>query len=158
MTRPAALAGLALAGAAMLAIPASASGQQTDTILPGYWEYRSKVSYGVSSSSVENRCVKPADVEKFFSGPSNRHYKCTYPTRRVGNGKAEFDGVCVDKRGRKAFVTASGTYSPKYFQLNARIKTSIIGLPITPTGSIEARWLKADCPPEPPKKPKKKKS
>ncbi len=150
MIRPAAL----LALAALLAIPAAASGQTSSSILPGYWEYRSRVSFGISSTSIENRCVKPADIEKFFSGPSNRHYKCTYPTRRVGDGKAEFDGICVDKRGRKAFVTASGTYSPKAFALNAKIKTSIIGINLTPTGSIEARWLKADCPPPPPKKPK----
>jgi hypothetical protein len=152
MIRPAAI----LAVAALLAIPAAASSQASEgPILPGYWAYNSRVSFGVSSSSVENRCVKPADIEKFFSGPSNRHYKCTYPTRKVGDGKANFDGVCVDKRGRKAFVTAWGTYSPKHFKLDARIKTSIIGLPITPTGTIEATWLKADCPPPPPKKPKK---
>lgn len=157
MKRPAALLATAACGAAMLAIPASASGQAGDTILPGYWRYESTVSYGLSSKSVENRCVKPAEIAKFFSGPSNRHYKCTYPTRRVANGKAVFDGVCVDKRGRKAYVTASGTYSPKAFQLTAKIKTSIIGVPLTPTGTIKATWLKADCPPEPPKKPKKKK-
>jgi hypothetical protein len=152
MIRPAAI----VAVAALLAIPAAASSQASDTILTGYWSYNSKVSFGVSSSSVENRCVKPADVEKFFNGPSNRHYKCTYPTRKVGNGKAEFVGTCIDKRGRKAFVSASGVYSPKHFKLDAKIKTSIIGVPLTPTGTIEATWLKADCPPEPPKKPKKK--
>jgi hypothetical protein len=150
MIRPAAI----IAAVALLAIPAVASSQATDTILPGYWEYRSKVSYGVSSNSVEKKCVLPKDVEKFFSGPSNRHYKCTYPTRNVANGKAEFQGTCVDKRGRKAFVTASGTYSPKHFTLNAKIKTSIIGLPITPTGSIDATWIGPTCPPKPPKKSK----
>ncbi|MDB5468580.1 MAG: hypothetical protein JWR84_140 [Caulobacter sp.] len=150
MIRPAAI----IATVALLAIPAVASSQATNTILPGYWEYRSKVSYGVSSSSVEKKCVEPKDIDKFFSGPSNRHYKCTYPTRNVANGKAEFQGTCVDKRGRTAQVTASGTYSPKHFTLNARIKTSIIGVPITPTGSIDATWIGQTCPPKPPKKAK----
>ena len=148
LIRPAAI----MATVALLAIPAVASSQAKDTILPGYWEYRSKVSYGVSSTSVEKKCVEPKDVEKFFNGPSNRHYKCTYPTRNVGNGQAQFQGTCVDKRGRKAFVTADGTYSPKHFTLTAKIKTSIIGLPVTPTGSIDATWIGPTCPPKPPKK------
>lgn len=138
----AALGGAVTAGA-VLAQPAAS---QTDTILPGYWEYTNKIQFLVSNSSVEKRCVKPADIEKFFSGPSNRHYKCVYPTRVVGDGKAKFEGVCTDKRGRKAYVTAQGTYSPKAFTLNAKIKTSIIGLPVTPTGSISARYLGPTCP------------
>lgn len=150
MIRPAAI----LASLLLLALPTIASSQANDTILPGYWEYRSKVSLGVSSTSVEKKCVEPKDIEKFFSGPSNRHYKCTYPLRKVGNGRAEFKGTCVDKRGRTAEVTASGVYSPKHFTLDARIKTSIIGLPITPTGSIEATWIGPTCPPKPAKKSK----
>lgn len=150
MIRPAAV----ITAVALLTVPTIASSQAKDTILPGYWEYRSKVSLGISSTSVEKRCVEPKEIEKFFNGPSNRHYKCTYPVRNVGNGKAEFKGTCVDKKGRTADVTASGTYSPKHFNLNARIKTSIIGLPITPTGSIEATWIGETCPPKPPKKAK----
>ncbi|NBB17252.1 DUF3617 family protein [Caulobacter sp. SLTY] len=151
MIRPAAL----LACVALLAVPTVASSQANDTILPGYWEYNSKVSFGLSSTSVEKKCVEPKDIEKFFSGPSNRHYKCVYPVRTVANGKANFQGTCTDKRGRKAYVTASGTYSPKRFTLNAKIKTSIIGMNITPTGTIDARYLGPTCPPKPPKKPKK---
>jgi hypothetical protein len=150
MIRPAAT----VAAIALLTVPAVAASQANNTILPGYWEYRSKVSLGVSSKSVEKKCVEPKDIEKFFSGPSNRHYKCTYPVRNVANGKAEFKGTCVDKRGRTADVTASGTYSPKHFTLQARIKTSIIGVPISPTGSIDATWIGPTCPPKPAKKAK----
>ncbi|HYE47076.1 MAG TPA: DUF3617 family protein [Caulobacter sp.] len=151
MIRPAAL----IACVALLAIPAVASSQASSPILPGYWEYNSKVSFGLSSTSIEKKCVEPKDIDKFFSGPSNRHYKCVYPVRNVANGRAEFVGTCTDKRGRKAYVSASGTYSPRAFTLNAKVKTSIIGLNITPTGTIKARYLGPTCPPKPPKKAKK---
>jgi len=138
----AALMGLA----AMLPMQAASAGRDENRILPGYWEYTNRLDFLFTDTKTEKRCVKPADVDKFLSGPSNRHYSCDYPTRVVGDGKASFKGVCRDKRGREARVSAAGTYSPKAFHLDATLGTSIGGLPISPTASVDAKWLAADCP------------
>lgn len=144
---------LALSGAlVLLSLPATARQPNDPTpIRPGYWESTNRVQFFVRSTSTERKCLREEDIEKFFSGPSNRHYRCEYPTRVVANGQARFDGVCTDKRGRKAYVTASGTYTPDSFRLNARIRTSIIGVPITPTGTMEARRIGDTCPPGAPR-------
>ena len=113
MIRPAAI----IAAVALLAIPAVASSQATDTILPGYWEYRSKVSYGVSSNSVKKKCVLPKDIDKFFSGPSNRHYKCTYPTRNVAGGRAsEPDDFEAWLKSRSGTFDTGGMTTDEYME------------------------------------------
>ena len=128
------------------AVPGVTPAKET-TILPGYWLYTNSISLFLTQTSVEHRCVKPDEVDKMLAGPSNRHYKCDYPTRVVGDGKARFEGVCRDKHGREAQVSAVGTYAPKSFHLDAKLTTSIIaGIPLTPTGVIDAKWLSADCP------------
>ncbi len=141
-----------LAAAAFVAFSAIIPGQAApaardeNRILPGYWEYTNRLEFLFTDTKVEKRCVKPEDVDKFLAGPSNRHYKCDYPTRVVGGGKARFEGVCRDKRGREAKVSAVGSYAPKAFHLDATLGTSIGGLPISPTASVDAKWLAADCP------------
>ncbi len=132
---------LALAAplALLLAIPALA--QDTGTVRPGHWEYAYKIA-GLNVST-EYKCLKREEIDKFFSGPSNRHYKCTYPTKVVGNGKALFDGTCKDKRGRTVPMHAEGTYSDTDFTLKLKLKT-IHGLPLS--GTMKAKWIAAACP------------
>ncbi len=137
-----------LAAVAACAAPAVAETPKTQTILPGYWEYTNTVSFLITQTKVERRCVKPAEIDRFFSGPRNHHYTCTYPTRIVGGGRAEFDGTCVDKKGRTVAVTASGTYAPTHFKLNARIKANLGGVPIAPSAVMEARRIGDVCPAE----------
>ncbi|MDO1560092.1 DUF3617 family protein [Brevundimonas sp. 2R-24] len=121
--------------------------QESTPILPGYWESSSRIALGpISDSDTERRCVRAHEIERFFSGPSNRHYTCTYPTREVANGRARFVGQCRDKRGRTVDVSVSGTYTPTTFQLSGNLRTSIGGVPIAPTGSIRARRISAECP------------
>jgi hypothetical protein len=137
--------------AVALAIAGSAGpvfAQEPDTpILPGYWESTNTYNFFGDHTKVEKKCIKPADIEKFFSGPSNRHYKCNYPTRIVGDGKAVFKGQCVDKRGRKVDIQASGTYTLTSYHLDARLRTAIVGLPISATGSSIAKRISETCPP-----------
>ena len=140
------LFGAALALSA-LAVPVASPAREQQTILPGYWLYTNTLSLFFSQTSVEHRCVKPDEVDKMLAGPSNRHYSCEYPTRVVGGGKARFEGVCRDKKGREAQVSAVGTYAPKSFHLDAKLTTNIIaGIPMSPAGTIDAKWLSADCP------------
>lgn len=138
---------LALAGA--LAAPSAAPVAQgrTTTILPGYWESTSRISFGISSSDTERKCVRAQEIDRFFSGPSNRHYTCEYPVRQVANGQARFEGTCVSNgSGRVVQVAVSGTYAPEEFELSGRLRTRIAGLSVAPTGSIRARRLSASCP------------
>lgn len=137
---------LALAGA--LAAPSAAPVAQgrTTTILPGYWESTSRISFGISSSDTDRKCVRAHEIDRFFSGPSNRHYTCDYPVREVANGHARFEGTCRSKSGRVVQVAVSGTYAPEEFELSGRLRTRIAGLSVAPTGSIRAHRLSATCP------------
>ncbi len=137
----------AAVAAPLLGLSAAApNAQETNTILPGYWEYTSQIRFGISSTDTENRCVRASEINRFFSGPSNRHYTCDYPTRVVGNGRMRFEGTCRDRRGRQVGVTAAGTYSPTAFQMEAELDTRVLGISVRPTGTIRARRLSATCP------------
>jgi hypothetical protein len=138
---------LAVAAGGLLAMSGSATAQNTDTILPGYWEHTSSASLVFTTRKTEFRCIRPQDVQKFFNGPSNRLYKCTYPTRVVGNGRARFEGTCISKNGRHVEITAAGTYTPTSFDLSGQLKTKLAGVPIAPTGKISARRIGDTCPP-----------
>ena len=81
---------------------------QDTTIQPGYWEVTNKVSAIVSQTKTERRCITPAEVSKFVMGPSNRHYKCDYPTRVFKDGKISLKGQCATKNGSKAALEATG--------------------------------------------------
>lgn len=138
MTRaPIILAALLVAGPAAAAAP---------LIQPGYWESTNKVLSPIRTSKVERRCITPAEVEKFMSGPSNRHYKCTYPTNVMRDGVIRLKGSCVSKKGRKVQVEGSGTYSPTAFKLTADIATEFLGLDIAGKASTDARRIADVCP------------
>lgn len=140
------LSALAAAG-----IATSAIGADTSTIRPGYWESTNKAQLVFTQTTVEKRCLTPKDVDKFLQGPSNRHYKCTYPYRQVGNGRLSFKGTCVDKRGRRVDVVANGSYSPDHFQITANLSGKLAGVPLSATFSTSARRIGDVCPPPPPK-------
>ena len=111
---------LVLAATVAAAGPAIAA----DTILPGYWESTDRVTAPVARTTTERRCILPADVAKFMEGPSNRHYTCTYPTRRISGGRIELKGQCVSKGGQQIAVEGQGDYTPTSFHLDAQIQTS----------------------------------
>lgn len=134
---------LALGLMAAQATPVAAA---TTTIEPGYWESTNRLLSPIKQTKTERRCITPADVEKFLSGPSNRHYACTYPTRVFANGKIRLKGTCVSKKGRKVAVTGQGAYSPTSFNLTAEIATEFLGLDVAGKASTEARRIGDVCP------------
>ena len=117
-------------------------------ILPGYWESRNKVTSVVTlSNKVERKCVTPKDVEKFMSGPSNRHYACTYPQRRFEDGKVFMTGQCTDKKGRKIGVEVTGTYTPTSYEMTAHLNARLAGIPLSGNATSEANRISDTCPP-----------
>jgi hypothetical protein len=113
----------------------------TTTILPGYWEYSTKI---LGFGPAKKKCLKAEEVEDFLSKPCNRHYTCVYPTKHVGGGKLLLDGYWQNKEGKRAKVHATGTYQPKSFSIRAN-GTAIGGIPFL--ASMDAKWLGAECPP-----------
>ena len=132
-----------LPACALLASPALA---QDTTIQPGYWEVTNKVSAIVSQTKTERRCITPAEVSKFVMGPSNRHYKCDYPTRVFKDGKISLKGQCATKNGSKAALQATGTYSPTTFTMVADISTVYAGLPLSARATTTAKRISDTCP------------
>jgi hypothetical protein len=139
----------------LAAVASTAAAAPATPIQPGYWETTNRVLSPLPSKKVERRCISPADVDKFLSGPSNRHYTCTYPTRRIADGKILLKGTCVSKKGQKVAISGSGTYTYTAFTVTAQIQTDIGGIPIGGRAVSEARRIGDECPPEPPKKNKK---
>jgi hypothetical protein len=133
--------------AVALATAAPAFAAQQQTILPGYWESTNRLLSPIRDTKTERRCITPADVEKFLSGPSNRHYACTYPTKSFEGGKITLKGTCVSKKGRKVAVKGQGAYTPTSFNLTAEIATEFLGLDISGRASTEAHRIADTCPP-----------
>lgn len=129
-----------------IAAPAAAA-SAAPTIQPGYWESTNRLLSPIRQTKTEKRCITPADVEKFMSGPSNRHYACTYPTKVFAGGKIRLKGSCVSKKGRKVAVEGAGSYTPTSFDLTAEIATEFLGLDIAGKASTEARRIADVCPP-----------
>lgn len=131
-----------LAGA--LVLQGSATGAQPSGAEPraGLWEYSYRY-LGLLPVGGEKRCLKDAEIDKFFEGPCNRHHTCTYPTKVFENGKIELRGKWVDKRGREAPVNATGSWTATTVDLsiNGRATT---GLPLV--GSMKGKWVAASCP------------
>jgi hypothetical protein len=138
---------LALILALAAALPASAAPL---AIQPGYWESTNRLLSPIRQKSVEKRCITPADVENFMSGPSNRHYACTYPTKVIADGKIVLKGTCRSKKGRVVAVQGEGDYTPTSFTLRAEIATEFLGLDISGKASTEARRIADTCPPPAP--------
>ncbi|MEG1028548.1 MAG: DUF3617 family protein [Brevundimonas sp.] len=147
MVRLMAVAAPLVAGGALLAAPVSAPHAQAQTqparseVLPGYWEYTTSV-FGVRDT--EQKCVRPSEINRFFGGLSTNRWKCTYPTRQVGDGRARFEGACQDKKGRRVNVRLNGTYQAESFTFNGGAQL-MRGTPYIPA-SITARRLAAQCP------------
>jgi hypothetical protein len=135
------------AAAIVLSGPALA---QEGTIQPGYWDVTNKVTAIISQTKTEKRCITPAEVAKFVMGPSNRHYKCDYPTRVFRDGKISLKGQCATKNGSKADVEATGTYSPTTFTMIADISTTYAGLPLSGRATTDAKRISDTCPPPAP--------
>jgi hypothetical protein len=132
-----------VAGGFMLASPAVAPAQTPaqSEVLPGYWEYTTSA---VGQRDTLQRCVRPSEINRFFGGLSTNKWRCTYPTRVVGNGNARFEGTCQDRKGRRIAVRLNGTYTDTSFSFRGGAQI-VRGTPYIPA-SITARRISAQCP------------
>lgn len=126
-------------GAALYAQQPSAEAKAA--ITTGYWKAETKI-LGLTIDT-DFKCVSPADVDKFFTGPCNKGYTCAYPVRDVANGRARFEGTWTNRHGDVAHIGAEGTYSAKRFELNAH-GTGTNGVPIAAT--LVSTWQGETCP------------
>jgi hypothetical protein len=141
------LACLAVVMGPALALPALAE----TTILPGFWESKNHSELLITQDSVDRKCITPAQVETYLSGPANNHYSCVYDHREVGDGAVHLAGHCVDNSGMKMDVAIAGNYTPESFHLKAQLRTKFATLPIAGSASIDAHRLSAECPAPAPK-------
>ena len=129
-----------LAAAAALAGPAAAQ----NAISPGYWELTNQVISPLPTKKVEKRCIKPDEVAKFMQGPSNHIYKCTYPTREIGNGKIKLAGTCAS-RDTSFPITGEGVFTDDTMRVDARVQVKLAGLTVAGHARTTAKRL-GDCP------------
>lgn len=130
-----------LAGAALLVLCSGSAAAAAETILPGYWESTNSL---LLVSSTSRKCLTADQVQAFISGPSNRHYTCTYVHRRVAGGHVSLKGSCVDRKGRGGEIAITGSYTPTEFHLKGTLVPHGIPLPIP--ASTDARRISAECP------------
>jgi hypothetical protein len=116
----------------------------TSTIEPGFWSYQASTL--ITGAKSGDQCVRPDKIDEFLSGPHNRHYRCTYPTREVADGAATFIGECVSKGGSRYRIALKGHYGPTAFDLSGHVSGDIVGLQISLPIEIKARRVSADCP------------
>jgi len=121
------------------------------TILPGFWESKNHSELLITQDSTDRKCITPAQVETYLSGPANNHYTCVYDHRSVEGGAVKLAGHCVDNNGMKMDVAIAGTYTLESFHLKAQLRTKFASLPIAGSASIDARRLSAECPAPQPK-------
>ena len=118
----------------------------TTTLLPGMWEYSS--SLAGMSGQVERKCLSKAEIDRFLTNPSNRHYDCDYTTRLVGGGRVRLKGVCTNRKHaeQKIGVSLRGTYTPETITLKGTALPQLFGgLTIAVGASVTARRIGADC-------------
>lgn len=135
---------LAVLAATVAAAAAAAPAFAQSTILPGYWESRGSIFF-VDQKPVR-KCITASQVDEYMSGPSNRHYTCTYTHKQISGGKADMVGSCVDHKGRRSEVAIHGAYSPTEFNVRWSFHPRVAGLSIPLSGTMQAHRLSATCP------------
>jgi hypothetical protein len=140
-----ALAAAEPAAAAPPPLPSSVSAPAYP-IDPGYWE--AHTTYLGLFGATDRWCVKPKDIAKFLSGPSNHIYRCTYPINTAGDGKLHFEGSCADKKGDlKIKLTGDGAYTPTTLKMSAWASGAYHGFPVAGGASADATFIADQCPP-----------
>ena len=135
------------ASAAATSTPVSAQGPYP--INPGYWE--AKTTFLGLISNTDRWCVKPKDIAKFLSGPSNHIYRCTYPINHVGEGRMHFDGTCIQTKHGQVRQTiklhGDGQYTPTTMHMTASGKMKFLGMPVQRRASpADAHFISETCP------------
>ena len=146
------IARVALPALAALSLPIATARAQDAPILPGYWESQESYSVLFSGGGHDRKCLTKPLIERFIKAPSLKRYDCTYATRSLQGGRAQFDGgACYSHKGRKVLsgVALRGTFAPESFHLEARFSLMVsagVGLP--GNASIDAHRISAECPVE----------
>jgi hypothetical protein len=123
------------------ALPAMAS-----PILPGWWESTDTITSPIQQTKTSRKCITPAQIESYLTGPVNNHYACHYKDKKMDGGTFSMVGDCVDNNGIPAKIAVSGVYTETSFTMNGRIRIMIGGLPIPVSASTDAHRISADCP------------
>jgi hypothetical protein len=133
---------LALMALVMPAFAARADGPYP--IKPGTWEVKT-LFLGLVGAT-DRWCVKPQDISKFLSGPSNHIYHCTYPENLAANGQLHFKGTCNDKHGYAGHLQGDGQYTPTTLHMNASGAFKFHGIMLPGSASIDGQFVSSDCP------------
>ncbi len=119
-----------------------------EPINPGYWEAKT-VFLGLISQT-DRWCIKPKDISKFLSGPSNHIYRCTYPINQVGDGRLHFDGTCVQTKNGKVVQTiklrGDGEYTRTRLHMQAAGSMKVLGMPVSGDATGDAHFISDKCP------------
>jgi len=135
---------------AAIVVLAAAPAMAQQTILPGYWESTSQANLlGRGEPKTERRCITADKVSAFVSGLSTGHYTCTYSSKSVKGGVADFKGQCVDKHGTRFDVAMHGAYAPEAFHMDARLELPHLPM-FSGTATTDAHRISADCPADSP--------
>lgn len=130
--------------AALAASAAAGGASRSGAIEPGYWSYRASTL--VVAGKNGDQCVAADKIDEFLSGPHDKHYKCTYPTRVLKDGEAQFEGECVSKHGHAYQISLKGHYRSDAFDLSGEVRGPFLGMDLSLPVSIKAHRLSADCP------------
>ena len=122
------------------------------TLLPGLWEYKTSL-VGVGGAPGQ-KCLTKAQIDKFLTDPSNRHYDCDYATREVGGGHVKLAGACTNRKHpeQKIGLTLKGDYTPETIEMKGHATTKLAGLDLPLAAAVTAHRL-SDCTPGAPATP-----
>ena len=115
------------------------------TLLPGLWEY--KISLAGFGGEPERKCLTKAQIDKFLTDPSNRHYDCSYSTREVGAGSVRLEGVCANRKRPTETIGMSlkGAYTPTTIDMKGTARPKLAGLELPLGASVKAERV-GECP------------
>jgi Protein of unknown function (DUF3617) len=125
-------------------LPAAPAFAVQPTIAPGYWETRT--DWLGQKGAPDRLCIKPQDVARFLSGPSNHIYRCTYPVSIAAGGAISFEGTCADKKGQKIKLRGKGAYTAAAVHMTATGTAKTLGIPLSGGASVDAHLISATCP------------
>ncbi len=110
-------------------------------VQPGYWDTHLSA---LLLSGRDRRCVHASEVARFVGGPQNHVYTCRYPTSVVADGHLTWIGACDSRGGSHVELNATGTYTRTTLTAHGRVRTHVLGLPVSAPFSIRATRL-GDC-------------
>lgn len=128
-----------------LLLPSAPAFAGQPAIAPGYWETRT--DWLGQKGAPDRLCIKPQDVARFLSGPSNHIYRCTYPVSTAARGAISFEGTCADRKGQKIKLRGKGAYTTATVRMTATGTAKMLGISLPGSAAVDAHLISATCPP-----------